>query len=155
VHPNGDVLTRLFTALERHDHQSMAACYDEDATFSDIAFDLNQRKRIHAMWHMICEGDIRTQFEIVDVNERSAVVKVTDDYTFRATGRKVHNVIRSDFRFHKGSIVHQHDDCDARKWAAMAVGGVGGFLAGRLPFVRRKKARKTLEAFIARHPEYK
>jgi hypothetical protein len=80
---------------------------------------------------------------------------VTDDYTFRSTGRKVHNVIRSDFRFHKSSIVHQQDDCDARKWAAMAVGGLGGFLAGRLPFVRRKKARKTLDAFIARHPEYK
>lgn len=26
------------TALGRHDHVAMAACYDEDATFSDIAF---------------------------------------------------------------------------------------------------------------------
>jgi hypothetical protein len=155
MHPNSEVLTRLFTALQQHNHQSMANCYDEDATFTDIAFEINGKKRIQAMWHMICEGDIRAKFDIVEVDDRSAVVKVVDDYTFRSTGRKVHNVIESRFRFRKGSIVDQQDACDAREWAGMALGGVSGFLAGRLTFLRRAKARKTLEAFMAKHPEYR
>jgi ketosteroid isomerase-like protein len=154
MHPHADVLTRLFTALDRHDHTTMADCYDEDATFTDIAFDLHGKKRIHAMWHMICEGDIRASFEIVKVDDGSAVVKVVDDYTFRSKGRKVHNVIQSHFRLRNGSIIDQQDACDARQWAAMALGGVGGFLAGRLPFLVRGKARKTLDAFIEEHPAY-
>ena len=155
MHPNADVLNRLFTALNQHDHKTMAECYDENATFTDIAFELDGRKRIHAMWNMICEGDIRTSFEIVEVDERRAVAKVVDDYTFRPKGRKVHNVIQSRFRFENGKIVDQQDACDPREWASMALGGVGGFLAGRLPFLRRAKARKTLAAFIGKHPEYK
>jgi hypothetical protein len=104
---------------------------------------------------MICDGDIRTKFEIVEASDTRAVVNVIDDYTFRSTGRKVHNVIQSRFRFLNGSIVDQQDSCDPREWASMALGGVGGFLAGRLPSLRQRKARKTLDAFIASHPEYK
>ena len=37
----------------------------------------------------------------------------------------------------------------------MALGGVSGFLAGRLDVLRRAKARKTLDAFIDKHAEYK
>jgi SnoaL-like domain len=155
MHTHAEVLTRLFTALQRHDHQTMAGCYDEDATFKDIAFEINGKKRIHAMWHMICEGDIRTTFEIANADDRSAVVKVVDDYTFRSSGRNVHNVIESRFLLRNGLIIDQQDACDARKWAGMALGGVSGFLAGRLAFVRQAKARKTLDAFIAKHPEYK
>jgi ketosteroid isomerase-like protein len=155
MHSNSEVITRLFTALQRHDHQAMAACYDDDATFKDIAFEISGRKRIHAMWHMICDGDIRARFDIVEVDDRSAVVKVVDDYTFRASGRKVHNVIESRFRLRNGSIVDQQDACDAQEWAGMALGGVSGFLAGRLEFLRRAKAGKTLDAFIAKHAEYK
>jgi ketosteroid isomerase-like protein len=97
THPNADVLTRLFTSLNRHDQAAMADCYHENATFSDIAFDLNGRKQIHAMWHMICEGDIQTRFEIVEVDERRAVAHVVDDYTFRSKGRKVHDLISRVF----------------------------------------------------------
>jgi SnoaL-like protein len=154
MHPNVDVLTRLFTALDRHDHAAMAGCYHDQATFSDIAFDLRGRKAIHAMWHMICEGDIRASFRIVGVDDLGAMVDVEDDYTFRAKGRRVHNVIQSRFRFRHGLIDQQVDACDARRWAAMALGGMSGFLAGRLGFLRRSKARKTLAAFVASHPAY-
>ena len=54
MHPNATVLHRLFTALNNDDHVTMAACYDPEATFHDIAFHLQRRPRIHAMWHMIC-----------------------------------------------------------------------------------------------------
>jgi ketosteroid isomerase-like protein len=154
MHPNRDIVARLFTALDRHDHAAMADCYAESASFSDIAFHLTGRPRIHAMWHMICEGDIRARFEIVDVDDRRGVVDVVDDYTFRPTSRRVNNRIRSYFEFENGRIVAHRDTCDARRWAAMALGGLGGFLAGVLPFVRRRKAAARLDAFVAQHPEY-
>jgi ketosteroid isomerase-like protein len=154
MHIHAEVLTRLFTALDRHDHPAMAACYAENASFRDIAFNLKGKTRIHAMWHMICDGDIKTTFKIDEVDDRTAFVTVVDDYTFRAKGRKVHNVIQSRFRFANGAIVEQHDSCDSRKWASMAIGGVGGFLAGRISPLRQAKARRTLDTFIEKHPQY-
>ena len=155
MHPNTETLTRLFTSLDRHDHETMAACYAENASFRDIAFKLEGRTRIHAMWHMICDGDIKTTFKIDEVDDRTGFVTVVDDYTFRAKGRKVHNVIQSRFRFQHGAIVEQQDSCDSRKWASMAIGGVGGFLAGRISLLRGTKARSTLDTFIQTHPQYK
>ena len=96
-----------------------------------------------------------TTFKIDEVDDRTAFVTVIDDYTFRAKDRKVHNVIQSRFRFQNGSIVEQHDSCDSRKWASMAIGGVGGFLAGRIPLLRGAKARRTLATFVKTHPQYK
>jgi hypothetical protein len=58
-------------------------------------------------------------------------VNVIDDYTFSSTGRKVHNVIQSRFQFLDGVIIEHHDFCDARAWAATALGGVRGWLAAR------------------------
>lgn len=78
------------------------------------------------MWHMVYDGDIRATFEIVEASESRAVVNGVDDYTFRATGRKVHNIIESRFRLLDHSIVDQHDVCDARQWTAMALGGASG-----------------------------
>ena len=43
MHANEILLRRLFDALDRHDHAAMAACYQPDATFRDIAFDLRGR----------------------------------------------------------------------------------------------------------------
>lgn len=153
MHANADLLQRLFSSLNEHNHQSMSFCYHPDAGFRDIAFDLQGRKQIHAMWHMICEGDIRAEFEVVHAEEASGHVKLIDDYTFSATGRRVHNAIDSQFRFRDGLIVEHHDFCDARVWAAMALGGVSGFLAGRFHFLRSYKAREMLQAFNANHPE--
>ena len=62
MHDNAALLDRLFTALDKHDHVTMASCYREHAHFRDIAFDLVGRTRIHSMWHMICSGDIRADW---------------------------------------------------------------------------------------------
>jgi ketosteroid isomerase-like protein len=153
-HANADLLQRLFTSLNQHDHQAMADCYHADATFSDIAFDLRGSKPIHAMWHMICETDIRASFHLLEVDDRVGHVNLIDDYTFSSTGRAVYNVIDSHFRLRDGLIIEHQDSCDARIWAAMALGGVSGFLAGRLRFLRSFKARRLLQEFIENHPGY-
>ncbi len=155
MHPNRLLLHNLFTSLNRHDHESMAECYHSSATFRDIAFTLSGKRHIHAMWHMICQGDIRAAFDVIDADDRAGRVSVIDEYTFSDTGRPVRNVIESRFRFADGVIVAQRDYCDARAWARMAIGGIKGFLAGRSHRLRSKKAHGKLRAFIRQHPEYR
>jgi hypothetical protein len=130
----------------------MAACYHPAAHFQDIAFDLRGRDRIAAMWGMICDTDLQPAFQIVQAGEESAVASVIDEYTFTETGRRVRNVIESRFRFRDGLIVEHIDSCDARLWAEMALGGVAGFLAGRIGFLRKWKAASLLQTWQANHP---
>jgi uncharacterized protein len=155
MHTNAILLQRLFTSLDQHDHRSMADCYHPEARFTDIAFDLRGENKIHAMWHMICQGDIRATFELLDADDYNGRVSLVDDYTFTSTGHRVHNVIDSHFSFRDGRIIEHRDSCDPRVWAAMALGGTSGFFAGRFRFLRSFKAQKMLDAFIEEHPEYR
>ena len=161
MHPNAELLQRLFSALDRHDHRAMAACYHPEATFRDIAFDLRGRRRIHSMWHMICEGDIRAKFKVVHADEEEGRVRIVDTYTFGATkvppkrGRSVRNVVESRLRFREGLIIEHRDACDARAWAKAALGGPVGFLAGRIRFLRSWTARRKLRDFVSNHSEYR
>jgi hypothetical protein len=160
VHPNALTIQRLFTALDQHDHATMAACYAEDATFRDIAFDLRGRKQIASMWHMICETDIRTTCQVLHADDQRGHARVTDVYTFGAArdrpGRPVTNVIDSRFVFRADAfIAEQRDECDARAWARAAFGGPVGFFAGNFERLRRAAFQHALEAFVRRHPEYR
>ena len=161
MHPNATLLHRFFTALDQHDHSTMASCYHSAATFKDIAFYLQGRTQIHSMWHMICEGDIRATFEVVHANDQEGRVNLVDTYTFGAStdppnpGRAVRNVVDSRFVFRDGLIVEHRDFCDAHVWARLALGGPIGFLIGRIPFLLRWTAEKKLKAFVGRHPEYR
>ena len=161
MHPNAALLHRLFSALDRHDHWAMASCYHPDATFRDIAFDLRGKRKIHSMWHMICESDIRAKFKVIHADDEEGRVRVVDTYTFGATkvapkrGRPVHNIVQSRLRFRDGLIIEHRDACDARAWAKEALGGPIGFLAGRIRFLRSWTARKKLKKFVDAHFEYR
>lgn len=148
MHRNAELLNHLFTSLNRHDYAKMTECYGLKAQFHDIAFHLYGRDQIGLMWRMICEGDIRADFRIVDANERGGTVELIDEYTFPDTGRPVRNRIQSRFRFRDGRVEEQRDSCDPKAWAAMAIGGPGGFIAGRIPLVRRWKARSKLSQYV-------
>ena len=87
MHDNRALLTQLYTALGHHDHATMAACYHRDATFRDIAFDLKERAEIHTMWHMICSGDIKVEFELLDADDHSGRVDLIDTYTLADRSR--------------------------------------------------------------------
>jgi ketosteroid isomerase-like protein len=160
LHPNADLLHRLFTALDHHDHRTMASCYHPEATFRDIAFDLRGRPQIHSMWHMICKGDIRATFKVAHASDQEGRVRLVDTYTFGASkappkrGRPVRNVVDSRFQFQDGLIIEQLDFCDARAWAKAALGGPIGFLAGRIRFLRSRAAGKKLEGFVANRLGY-
>jgi len=87
----------LFTSLQALNHHAMAACYHEAATFSDIAFQLQGRKQIHAMWHMICQKGINVQVQSITAAGDSVRARIVDTYTFSDTGRQVVNSIESTF----------------------------------------------------------
>jgi hypothetical protein len=156
------LLDKLFTSLDKHDDRAMASCYHDSAHFRDIAFDLDGRKQIHSMWAMICDGDIRVQFEILEANDRFGRVKLVDTYTFGTSkdslrpGRPIRNSIESSFIFKDGLILRHDDDCDPKAWAKSALAnGFIGFFAGRIRLLRSHKARSLLAAFVAKHPEYR
>ena len=153
MHPNTAKIEKLFTSVDRHDLEAIADCYAEDATFQDIAFRLRGKAAIRKMWRMIVSGDIRVTLQACDANDSEGRAEVLDIYTFRETQRPVRNPIVSHFRFENGKITQQRDECDPKAWAKMAIGGILGFLSGRLRFLRALGAAKTLHDFNRKHPE--
>lgn len=161
MHANAALLNKLFTALGAHDCATMMTCYHPRAHFRDIAFDCGGLDEIRGMWRMICEGlsNIEVlQFEVVDADDRAGFVRLVEKYTYASNEhslrRPVYNVIESRFLFEDGRILSQHDACDAKEWARQAMGGIAGFLAGRLRLPRSIGARKKLKAFARTHPEH-
>jgi hypothetical protein len=148
-HANATLLRQLYSSLNLHQPRVMSECYHEQATFHDIAFDLEGREEISAMWQMICRGDIRATFEVLSADANAGVVRLVDEYTFTDTGRRVRNEIESRFRFRDGLIIEHCDSCDPKAWADAALGGVTGFFAGRFRFLRAWKARGKLRRFRA------
>lgn len=162
MHPNKALLEQLFAALNRHDHVTMAACYDPDATFRDIAFVLPKMQSIQAMWHMICDTDIRADVKFVEANDTEGRAHIIDIYTYKKkhadpTGNPVTNDIDCRFQFREGRIIKHEDFCDPRAWANMAFkdNGVLRFLAGRSGCVRRFGARSKLKEFVKDHEQYR
>lgn len=156
MHPNHELLHRLYTALDQRDDEAMAACYAPEAYFRDIAFDCHKRNEIHDMWRMICSRDIRATFAIIDADATHGFAGAVFTYTYGASedpprlGRPVCNPTISTFTFRDGRIVRQEDWCDAKAWARMAIGsGPIGFLAGRIRLLRSRKAKTKLAAFLA------
>jgi ketosteroid isomerase-like protein len=155
MHPHAELITKLYTCLDKQDHEGMASCYHPDATFRDLGFDLSGRKEIHAMWHLIADkAKLRASFTVLHADGETGAADLIDDYTFPDAGNPVRNEIRSEFRFKDGLIIEHRDSCNTWKWARQALGFVKGLLACLLPWVRRKQTMAKLRAFIADHPEY-
>ena len=149
-HANALLLRRLFTSLQVQDAKAMADCYAPSATFHDIAFDLHDRREIHAMWKMICANPnpVRVTIERIEADDHSGRARIVDEYTFSDTKLPVVNPIESRFRFENGRIVEHRDECDAKEWGRQAIGGVKGWLAGRVRPLRAWKAAKKLRPFL-------
>jgi ketosteroid isomerase-like protein len=150
-----DLIRTFYAAFGRRDHAAMAACYAPDARFSDPVFRDLQGPRIAAMWRMLCErgADLRVEATGIEADGVRGSARWEAWYTFSATRRPVHNVIRATFAFRDGRIATHHDDFDLYRWARQAL-GAQGVLLGWTPFVQRAiraQATGALEAFILKH----
>ena len=150
MHPNIELISRLYRSLAAHDHKTMAECYHQDATFEDIAFKLEGREKIHGMWRFVTrpEPKLTVTFSDVTADDYNGRAKLIDDYVFTETGRPVHNVITSIFRFRGGLIASHRDECDPIAWANMAMTGPKAWLAGHVRPIRARAAAKKLDQFL-------
>jgi ketosteroid isomerase-like protein len=147
---SSDTIKRLYSAMNAHDGEAMAACYADDAVFEDPAFGELRDGRVKDMWRMLCA---RAEDLIVELREHD------DDsahwiarYTFR-TGRNVVNDVHARFKYAPGGLIVDHrDDFDLRRWAAQAVGpplSLLGYTPLLAPVIQRTTARQ-LDAWTAR-----
>jgi len=139
---NETLITRFYEAFAARDHQRMAVCYRDDVRFSDEVFPDLRGPRVKAMWRMLCERgeDLVVTFSDVEADDRSGSARWEAVYTFRATGRRVHNRISARFRFHDGLIVEHRDAFDFWAWSRQAL-GAAGWLLGWSPLLKGKVRR--------------
>jgi ketosteroid isomerase-like protein len=150
---NRALIERFYSAFARRDHAAMGACYTRDARFSDPAFGELRGPEVTAMWRMLCERgtDLELSFSDVEADDERGSAHWVADYTFSATGRRVHNEIDAAFRFRDGLIAEHDDRFSFWRWSRQALGPVG-LVAGWTPVVRgrvRTQARANLERFMS------
>lgn len=153
MHPNEELLGRFYSAFAEADHATMAACYADDARFSDPVFPDLDAEGVRAMWRMFCTGgnDIDVSFGGIQADEGAGSARWEAVYAFPKTGRRVQNEISATFEFRDGLIVRHRDTFDFYRWARMALGPMGMAL-GWFPVVKkqvRQQAATQLKRFRA------
>lgn len=132
---SAELITRLYTAFQALDGESMAACYSPEATFSDPVFTDLRGQQVGDMWRMLCSSakDFSLTFDSVTDNSAHWVAA----YTFTGTGRRVVNDIRASFVISDGLITAHRDSFDLWKWSRQAL-GPAGLVLGWTPILRGK-----------------
>ena len=149
---NRDLIERFYRAFQQRDGATMATCYHANAKFRDPVFTL-EGERIGAMWKMLCArgADLRVEFANVSADATGGSADWQAWYTFKSSGRPVHNIIRARFQFADGLIVEHVDDFDFWRWSRQALGPIG-WLLGWSPLVRRKvqnEATRALDHYLS------
>ena len=156
-HANAELITRFYAALGEKNGTAMAACYADDATFSDPVFRNLDAKGVRGMWQMLCARatNLTVVANDIEADDTRGSACWVATYTFSKTGRKVCNVIDARFEFRDGKIVRHTDRFDLWRWASMALGFKGALL-GWTPMVQnaiRQEAGRGLKSWLAKHPE--
>jgi ketosteroid isomerase-like protein len=154
VSGNDDVIVRFYEAFAARDGDKMAACYADDARFSDPVFQGLTGKEPGQMWRMLTSNpDSDLKVELLDhaADGDTGTAHWQATYTFPDTGRKVLNDVQASLHFENGKIADHVDKFDFHKWAGQAL-GLPGKLLGGTPIIKgatRRKARARLDKFIA------
>jgi ketosteroid isomerase-like protein len=148
---NEATVRKLYEALDAHDGEAMASCYAPDASFSDPVFPDLTGTQAGDMWRMLTSRatDLEVELPEAKADEEAGAARWIATYTFGATGRRVVNRVRSDFRFDgQGLIAEQNDDFSFWAWSRQALGPVGMAL-GWTPLLR-SKVRSNAATELAR-----
>ena len=143
---NRALIERFYRAFQQRDGATMAGCYHARSKFRDPVFELDG-ERIGKMWKMLCSRgeDLRMEFANVSTDADRGSADWQAWYTFKSSGRPVHNIIHANFRFADGLIVEHIDDFDFWLWSRQALGPVG-LLLGWTPFIREKVRSEAARA---------
>lgn len=156
--PDEAVVARFFAAFGRGDAEGMAACYADDARFSDPVFTDLRGEEVRDMWRMLLSRagpDFRVACTALEASGGTARARWEAWYSFGRRRRPVHNVVASRFTLAGGRIVRQEDSFDLPRWLGMALGPLGkAFGRTRLLQERvRRGARQNLERFQRRRAD--
>lgn len=140
------LIDNFYSAFQRRDASPMAASYHPEATFRDPVFEL-KGAQIGKMWTMLCARgkDLRIEYNNVSADGDHGNADWQAWYSFKTTGRPVHNVIRARFTFRDGLIAEHVDQFGFWRWSSQALGPIG-LLLGWTPLVRGKVRRQALRA---------
>jgi ketosteroid isomerase-like protein len=150
---NAELIRRFYAAFGERDGDAMAACYAQDARFSDPVFPNLRGEEPGAMWRMLTgrANDLSVELVEHEAEGDRGSARWLARYTFTQTGRPVENDVRATFRFAGGQIAEHRDDFDFHRWARQAL-GASGLLLGWTPILRsavRRRARAGLDEFMA------
>lgn len=148
---NEATIRTLYEALNRHDGETMASCYAAEAHFSDPVFPDLRGGQPGDMWRMLTARatDLKCELPEARADAEAGAARWIATYTFGATGRRVENRVRSNFRFGAdGLIAEQRDDFDFWRWSRQAL-GPAGLALGWTPMLR-SKVRSNAAAELAR-----
>lgn len=148
AHPNAELIQRFYSAFQRLDAETMAACYSADMKFSDPVFTDLRGAEAADMWRMLCSRakDFSLTFDGIEADDRQGRARWVATYLFSASGRQVVNHIEARFVFRDGLIAEHRDQFDLWRWSRQALGGKG-LLLGWAPPVQnaiRRQAAKGL-----------
>lgn len=152
MNENEKLIQRLYSALQKVDHEGMISCYHPEATFKDPVFDLSSKKEIAGMWTMLCKRakEFEFHFDQVWADEETGKARLKAKYLFSQTNRRVHNNINARFKFKDGLIIEHVDSFDFWKWSRQAL-GFPGLIFGWTSFLQKKvqqQAYRNMKAFI-------
>jgi SnoaL-like domain len=153
-HPNARRIAWLYSAINVGDLAEIAACYDEDAYFEDIAFRCKGKCKIMEMWRFVCHGGTRVEFDAnaISADNWTGSGRWTAKYMFGNTdthrGRPVENDVISSFAFRDGLIIEHRDACDPMAWARQALPYPISLVVGSIAPVRRAMAALKLDEFL-------
>jgi len=134
----------FYAACKNLDAEAMVACYHKDIIFEDPAFGILKGTDAKNMWRMLCKNavDLQIEFSNIKVDTDKATANWEAQYTFRTTGRKVHNKIQARFKFKDGKIIQHIDVFNLHNWAKQAL-GIKGYLLGGTTFFKTKLNQQT------------
>ncbi|MBK6263968.1 nuclear transport factor 2 family protein [Marivirga sp. S37H4] len=152
MNTNEAVINQFYSSFQKKDYQSMQACYNEKATFSDPVFRNLDAKQVRAMWEMLCKNgkDLSIDFKILSSDKDAITAEWRANYLFSATGKHVTNIITASFLIEEGKIISHRDHFNFHKWASQALGFKGALL-GWTSFLKnkvRQQAMKSLNRFM-------
>jgi ketosteroid isomerase-like protein len=147
---NAALIERFYEAFGARDGAAMAACYTPDVVFSDPVFGELRGADPGRMWIMLTgrAQDLAITLESHSASGETGAAHWLADYTFGATGRRVHNDVRARFVFRDGLIAEHHDAFSFHAWSRQAL-GPAGLLLGWAPILRNQVRGQALEGLAA------
>lgn len=150
MNANEQLIQHFYTCFKNGDFKGMQACYADNATFNDEAFNKLNAAEVKAMWQMLISSakDMQISFSQIKATDNGATAHWEASYTFSATGRKVLNKIDATFVIEDGKIVAHYDEFNFYTWAKQAF-GLTGLILGWTSFFKQKVSDGAMQKLTA------